>query len=213
MRLRMARLAYSDTMKRLVLPALLVSLSLPAYKISTEDQTILVNHLQKTAKELHEAVKGLSAAQFQFKAGPDRWSVAECLEHITISEGFLREIATGKTMKLPATPEGIAERRKNDRKILAAITDRTRKGRAPEPLKPLNKFATPKATLDAFDKARKETIAFVKTTNADLRAHASPHWAVKEADAYQWLLYLSGHSERHTKQILEVKADPNFPKQ
>ena len=72
MRLRMARLAYSDTMKRLVLPALLVSLSLPAYKTSTEDQTILVNHLQKTAKELHEAVKGLSAAQFQFKAGPDR---------------------------------------------------------------------------------------------------------------------------------------------
>jgi hypothetical protein len=53
----------------------------------------------------------------------------------------------------------------------------------------------------------------VKTTNADLRAHASPHWAVKEADAYQWLLYLSGHSERHTRQILEVKADPNFPKQ
>jgi hypothetical protein len=31
-------------------------------------------------------------------------------------------------------------------------------------------------------------------------------------DAYQWVLYLSAHSERHTKQILEVKADPSFPK-
>ena len=30
-------------------------------------------------------------------------------------------------------------------------------------------------------------------------------------DAYQWLLFISAHSERHTKQILEVKADPNFP--
>ena len=31
-------------------------------------------------------------------------------------------------------------------------------------------------------------------------------------DAYEWLLFVSAHSERHTKQILEVEADPNFPK-
>jgi hypothetical protein len=30
-------------------------------------------------------------------------------------------------------------------------------------------------------------------------------------DAYQWILLISAHSERHTKQIEEVKADPNFP--
>jgi hypothetical protein len=30
--------------------------------------------------------------------------------------------------------------------------------------------------------------------------------------ALRWLLYISAHSERHTKQILEVKTDPNFPK-
>jgi len=31
-------------------------------------------------------------------------------------------------------------------------------------------------------------------------------------DAYQWILLLSGHTERHTLQILEVKADPKYPK-
>jgi hypothetical protein len=45
----------------------------------------------------------------------------------------------------------------------------------------------------------------------------SPHFLstlllLKELDAYQWLLLLASHSERHTLQILEVKADPNFPK-
>ena len=30
-------------------------------------------------------------------------------------------------------------------------------------------------------------------------------------DGYQWLLLLSAHSGRHTEQIEEVKADPNFP--
>jgi hypothetical protein len=26
------------------------------------------------------------------------------------------------------------------------------------------------------------------------------------------MLFIAAHSDRHTKQILEVKADPNFPK-
>jgi len=34
----------------------------------------------------------------------------------------------------------------------------------------------------------------------------------KKMDAYQWILFIAAHSERHTKQLLEVKADPNFPK-
>jgi hypothetical protein len=30
-------------------------------------------------------------------------------------------------------------------------------------------------------------------------------------DAYQWLLLLAAHTERHTAQIEEIKADPKFP--
>ena len=32
-------------------------------------------------------------------------------------------------------------------------------------------------------------------------------------DGYEFVLLIAAHSERHTKQINEVKADPNFPKQ
>jgi hypothetical protein len=31
-------------------------------------------------------------------------------------------------------------------------------------------------------------------------------------DAYEFVLLIAAHSERHTKQINEVKLDPNFPK-
>ncbi len=34
----------------------------------------------------------------------------------------------------------------------------------------------------------------------------------RKLDAYQWVLLISAHCERHMKQIEEVKADPNFPK-
>ena len=30
-------------------------------------------------------------------------------------------------------------------------------------------------------------------------------------DGYQWILAAAAHCDRHTKQILEVRADPNFP--
>jgi hypothetical protein len=31
-------------------------------------------------------------------------------------------------------------------------------------------------------------------------------------NAYQWLIYLPLHTERHDKQIAEVKASPGYPK-
>ncbi len=56
------------------------------------------------------------------------------------------------------------------------------------------------------------TEEYLKTT-PDLRAHAADSPMGVKLDGYEWILLIAGHSERHTKQILEVKADPNFPKQ
>ena len=38
------------------------------------------------------------------------------------------------------------------------------------------------------------------------------HPALGSIDAYDWILMLAAHTERHTAQIKEIKADPNFPK-
>jgi hypothetical protein len=35
---------------------------------------------------------------------------------------------------------------------------------------------------------------------------------VGKMDGYEFILFIAAHSERHVKQIDEVKADPNFPK-
>ena len=53
---------------------------------------------------------------------------------------------------------------------------------------------------------------YVRTSNDDFRDHLGPHPVFGALDGYQWILLLSAHSERHTKQIEEVKADPGFPK-
>jgi len=169
-----------------------------------------VQYLEQTREGVLAAVKGLSEAQLKFKPGPDRWSVAETLEHIAVAEDFLFQNITNNIMKAPA---GAPDRdtAKIDAFVLAAIPDRSHKAQAPEPLRPTARW-TPAETLDHFLESRAKTIAFLQST-PDLRAHVVNGPPLNQPmDAYDWLLFISAHSERHTKQILEVKADPNFPK-
>ena len=99
---------------------------------------------------------------------------------------------------------------KIDAMVLAMIPDRSHKAQAPPQLVPTGRW-TPKETLDHFIASRDKTIEFMKTT-PDLRAHVADSPMGRPLDAYEWLLFIAAHSKRHTEQILEVKADPNFPK-
>jgi hypothetical protein len=178
--------------------------------LSDEDRAKGVAYLEKTRQGIIDATKGLSDAQWKFKAGPDRWSVAETLEHITLAEDFIFGNITEKVM---AAPAGAADRdiAKTDVAVIAMVPDRSHKFQAPPPLVPTGRW-TPAETLDHFLKAREKTIEYMKNTQ-DLRAHVVPETPLgMPLDGYEFLLFLTAHSERHTKQILEVKADPNFPK-
>ena len=168
-----------------------------------------VQYLEQTRDAVAAAVKGLSDAQMKFKSAPDRWSVAETLEHIAKAEDFIFQNVTDQVMKAPAGPAG-RDTAKLDAMVLAMIPDRSHKAQAPPPLVPTGNW-TPAETLDHFLKSRAKTIAFMEST-PDLREHVADSPLGQPLDAYEWLLFIGAHSERHTKQILEVKADPGFPK-
>lgn len=199
-------------MKRLLIAfglVVLVSPWLQAQGLTAEDLKRANDHLKKTRGAFLAATKGLSPAQWNFKSGPTRWSVAEVAEHIAAAEGFLMETIQGKVMTAPARTETVNLREIDDF-VVKAISDRTNKVQAPEPLAPSNRFGTPAGSLKQFEESRAKTIAFLNATK-DLRGHAFDSPLGKKLDAYQMLLFISAHSERHTKQIEEVKSDPNFP--
>jgi hypothetical protein len=183
---------------------------LSAYGQTQADKDKAIRYLEDTRQRVVEATAGLSPAQWSFKPGPDRWSVAEVTEHIAAAEDLLFGMITTQVMKAPPRPEG-EEVKAIDELVLSAVPDRTNKKQAPEPLKPTNRFGSPEASLKHFLEARQQTIDFLKNHD-DLRAHATDSPIGKKLDAYEWVLFISAHSERHTKQINEVKADPNFPK-
>ena len=166
--------------------------------------------LDRTRAGVVEATKGLSEAQWKFKPAPERWSVAEVLEHIALTEDMLFEYDT-KTVMQGQAGKTDRDYKTADKLVLGAIADRSQKAQAPGPVVPTGRWS-PQESLDQFLKSRTRTVEFLKSTPG-LRDHVSNESPLGQPlDAYQWLLYMSAHSERHTKQILEVKVDPKFPK-
>lgn len=178
--------------------------------LTQADRDRALEYLESTKQGVLDATAGLSEAQWNFKSAPDRWSVAEVTEHIAAAEDFLMGMVTTQVMKAPARPAG-EDIKAIDDMVVAKIPDRSQKRQAPEPLKPTNRFGSPAASLKHFTEARAQTEVFLKTHD-DLRDHAIDSPMGKKLDGYEWVLFVAAHSERHTKQINEVKADPNFPK-
>lgn len=182
-----------------------------ARKLTEKDREYAINQLKASREKFINSVAGLSETQLKFKTAPDRWSVSEVAEHITLAEDFLFNYYSNQVLKSPATPE--KERKVSDDQVQTLMSDRSQKAQAPEPVKPgKNAWPNITETMQEFEKRRARTIDFVKTTDIDLRSHFGGFGPGQEIDGLQWLLVISGHVERHVLQINEVKADTNFPK-
>ena len=189
--------------------AALFAPGLLAGETTKADRDKLIEHLKTTEAAFLKSIDGVSDAQWRWKPAPDRWSVAEAAEHITKAEDLLRGVVEGM-LKAPAAPEILAKTKGKDDVVLKVTPDRTQKFKAPEPLVPQGSFASKAALVDAFKAARAKTLALA-SGSTDLRAHAAAGLPMGELDGVQGLLFLSAHTERHTKQIEEVKATAGYP--
>jgi len=195
----------------IVLLALAGAASAKAQDVSQADKDRALQYLESTKKGVLDATKGLSEAQWNFKSAPDRWSVAQVMEHLAAAEDMLRGMTQDQVMKSPAVAlRDETETKKADEGVLAMVPDRSHKAQAPEPLQPTNRFGSPTAAQKHFFESRATTEDYLKNATG-LRAHLSDS-PLGKLDGYEWVLLIAAHSERHTKQMLEVKADPNFPK-
>jgi hypothetical protein len=180
--------------------------------LTPEERESALKSFQTTRDNFLKSITGLSQKQWTFKPVPDRWSVAEVAEHITVSESSLSGLVEKQIMTSPAAPEKREQVKGKDELILQRVPDRSHKAQAPEFLRPTGRWATEADLTKAFEESREATMDYIRTTNDDLRDHFFDHPVFGTLDGYQWLLLISSHSARHTAQIEEVKADPNFPK-
>lgn len=178
--------------------------------LTDEERKYALNLLKETKEDLLKKVKGLTPMQLNFKADEGSWSVAECVEHIAITENNIFGFAqTG--LKGPADPSKRNEVKMTDEAVVKMISDRTNKVKTQEAFEPTGKFGSFEATISEFVTRRENNIKYIKTTSDDLRNHYND-FPFGKIDTYQTILFMAGHSKRHTDQIKEVMNNPKFPK-
>ena len=117
-----------------------------AAPISQEDRDALIKDLERSRLIFLEAIDDVSTeAQWNFKQAPNRWSVAECAEHIAATEDALMGMVKEKVMASGPRKDA-ASVKEIDEFVLTAISDRTKKAQAAEPLQPTKRFGSPAET-------------------------------------------------------------------
>jgi len=172
--------------------------------------------LQQTRNAVIGATKGLSEPQWRFKPAPDQWSIAENLDHIVnVQERVLGPILS----QLESAPMPYANRdyKAVDAIVIHQFPTRLAKFPAPEFVRPIDQIVP----MELLDRLKTNCIRLMDhlESTPGLRQHtgeAAPLKAVSKGayevmDGYQWVLAAAAHTERHAKQMLEVRADDNFP--
>lgn len=194
----------------LLFAVLLAGATSPADTLTAGDRQACEQHLNRTRDAVLKATENLSGPQWKFKPGADRWSILEVVEHLALAEDVLRSFIVTKLMQAPP-PKAGRDFRQTDKMVLTVIADRSNKATAAPPTEPKGQWSAAEARRQ-FQARRAKTVEFLRQT-AGLRDHALDSPIGQPMDAYQWLLFIAAHSERHTAQIREIQADPNYPAQ
>ena len=185
---------------------------IPDLGTNADDIDYTISHLRKSRLAFIGAINGLSEAQWKFKPAPERWSIAECAEHLAIAEEELLRLVRGASID-PLADDIKLPGKAFDQQLLKIYLNRETKAQAPEILKPSGRWKDQDSLRKDFWQMRNDTIRFAETTTANLRDHGFMHTILKRPlDCVQWLLVISAHTERHTMQIEEVKKSSEYPK-
>lgn len=138
------------------------------------------------------------------RPAPDRWSVAEVLEHLGLVEGRVVGLLGQLLQAAPMADESTrASVTPLDR---TTLRDRSRRVDAPAPIQPTGTVGADEAWT-TLERTRAQLLALLDTAEADTRDLAQisrQHPALGTLDGYQWVASVGGHEERHTLQIVEI---------
>ena len=165
----------------------------------------LLSYLHATRKQVLDTVAKLSPAQLNYKPAPEKWSIAEVVEHLTLTEPFLMKYALAFVDQSAPAP---ADSKLTTDQLVDRMRDRSKPATAPVEIRPTGKLSEPVDV--AFRTARDRTLDFVRTTREPLMKR----WGKAGPDTvavWQILWMIPGHTERHLAQIEEVRKSPGFP--
>ncbi len=169
--------------------------------MDAHDKQQLLNSLESGRAALIAALDGVAEDEAKLVPEPGRWSVLECVEHLFLVENNLLErVIASQPSETPVGSRALEER------IRQRGADRSNRLEAPDQARPTGRFPTLAQALAAFLGKREQTIAYVRSTNDDLRSRATTHPLIGVVNSYENLLIMAIHPHRHSAQIQEIRA-------
>jgi hypothetical protein len=178
--------------------------------MNQDEREFVVGELRASEARLVEGVRGVTAAQARFRTGPERWSIAEVLEHLVVWEDFMLSAVQG-ALEGPTEPEKRAAVAGKDALVLGLAASRDKPLQSREAARPTGRWSDVGEMLEEFRARRARTLEFAESTQADLRSHFFAHVAFGDLDCYQWLVAMGQHTLRHVAQIEEIRRDAAWP--
>jgi hypothetical protein len=169
----------------------------------------VLSYLDTQRAALFEAIQLAPAEMRDQKPGPDRWSIAQVLEHLLMIE---KRIAMGVTKWVSDARAGELGLETETSSVMATlplelIVDRSQRRNAPEDVAPRGEMDAASAWA-ALGKSRASLRSGVLAGDGlALGEVIQKHPVLGPINIYQWLLFVGSHEGRHTAQVVEIAAE------
>ena len=165
----------------------------------------LFAYLNVRRQALREAVDAVPETHRQERPAPDRWSVADVLEHLALVETRFKTVLGDRLND--ARGQGLAPERETSPITgtfdQSGILDRSSKHNAPDVVVPQGSdWQTAWSRLE--DVRRSFLDVYLSGDGLSLGEVVHVHPRLGAMNLYQWALWLGGHEARHTEQIREI---------
>jgi hypothetical protein len=170
----------------------------------------IFDDIDGTRARLLQSAEGLSAEQQSFRPVPEKWTVAEVLEHLSIVERRVAKLVASLLDEAEADGQARDDAAPFVPVSIAEFVEQTRAREltAPENISP---NGAPLAdSLDALRDSRAALQALrPRAERVDGHTILFPHPVWGPLNLYQWLLFVGAHEARHLAQIEALKEAMN----
>lgn len=157
--------------------------------------------LESARKELFASIEGLSDHQLNTKFGDGIWTIAQVLEHLSLTERWITE-------KLKVLLEDDSMAPASKKIAIEGMLDRSYPVKAPTSLQPSDEQMAGRKLIEQAKATRSnllELIGQIKSWSI-LENKSMKHQVFGDMDLAQWVEIIGLHERRHLMQIEELKA-------
>jgi uncharacterized damage-inducible protein DinB len=167
------------------------------------DNEKLAALLRESSARLLASFADVAEKDCRTSPAEDAWSVLDCVEHIAAAETLMLNLLQGQRRPRAADAPN------REQIFLERMGSRNKKAESPESGRPTGRFPTLADARRQFELSRAAAIRFAEQNTEDLRATevTHPHPLVGDVSAYEMLIIMAKHAERHALQIEEIKAN------